>query len=547
MNDADFIVVGAGTAGCVLANRLSADPARKVVLIEAGASDRSPLISAPGGMLPIMVSGAYSWHYRTAPQRHLNDRVIMMPRGKVLGGSSSTNGMVYSRGAPQDYDRWRDLGNEGWSYADVLPYFRRAETHPLGPSQYHGADGPLCITRPGVSHPLSRAFLGAAQQAGYRLNQDTDGEHREGFGPLDLMVWRGRRSSASVAYLRPALHRPNLRVITNAHATRLLSGGRRVLGVEYLRRDRPARAMAKSEVIVACGAIQSPQLLMLSGIGPGAALRALGLPVVRDAPGVGQGLQDHLAISVKYTATQPITMFRYLNLWRGALAVAQYVAVKRGPLANPGFEVAAFVKSRPDLAQPDLRFQLVLALYRHSGRELIPVHGFFTRASLTTTESFGCVRLASANPLDSPIVDQNYLDSPQDRQSLREAVRIVRRICEGSAFDPYRGAEIEPGPSVRSDEEIDAFVRENSDADFHTVGTCRMGKDPLAVVDAQLRVHGVGGLRVVDASVMPRLVGAGTCFPTIMVAEKAADMILGQPGAFQASGSDPRDIVSPRT
>jgi choline dehydrogenase len=542
MNNVDFVIVGAGAAGCVLANRLSVDPSCRVLLLEAGGSDRSPLISAPGGMLPIMLSGIYSWHYRTAPQRQLNARVITMPRGKVLGGSSSTNGMVYSRGAPQDYDRWRDLGNEGWSYADVLPYFRRLESHPLGPNPFHGTTGPLRISRPGVHHPLSRAFVAAAQEIGSPLNEDTDGAEREGVGPLDLMVWRGRRSSASTAYLRPALHRANLRVITHAQAVRVLFDGKRANGVEYQRRGLSACATAAKEVVISCGAIQSPQLLMLSGIGRGSALQQFGLPVVHDLPGVGQGLQDHLAISVKYTATQPITMLRYLNPWRGAIALTEYLLLRRGPFANPGFETVAFLKSRPDLAQPDLKLQFIMALYRHNGRELIPEHGFFTHASLTTTESFGSVTLTSANPLDPPLVDQNYLDSPQDRQSLREAVRVIRRICEGAPFDPYRGAELEPGPAVRSDEEIDAFVREKAEADFHSVGTCRMGSDPLAVVDNQLRVHGLAGLRVVDASVMPRLVGSGTCIPTIMIAEKAADMILDQSGASHSYHQTTRGI-----
>jgi choline dehydrogenase len=475
-----------------------------------------------------MLSGAYSWHYQTAPQRHLDGRTFIMPRGKVLGGSSSTNGMVYSRGSAADYDRWRELGNEGWSYADVLPYFRRAETHPLGPSEYHGDAGPLRITRPGIVHPLSRAFVAAAQSTGQPYNDDTDGAVRAGFGPLDLMAWRGRRSSASAAYLRPARSRPNLQVITNARATRVIFDGRRAVGVEYVRGDRTERATAGREVIVSCGAIQSPQLLMVSGIGAGEALQALGIPVVHDLPGVGAGLQDHVAISVKYTATQPISMLQYFSPVKGALALARYVLFRSGPLANPGFEAVGFARTRPDRAEPDLKLQFVMALYRHNGRELIPVHGFFTHVSLTTTESFGTVTLASANPLDAPVVDQNYLDADGDRRSLREAVRLVRRICEQPAFDAFRGEEIEPGPDVRSDGEIDAFVRQKAEADYHSVGTCRMGVDAMAVVDPRLRVHGIEGLRVVDASVMPRLVGAGTCFPTIMIAEKAADLVLGK-------------------
>lgn len=476
-------------------------------------------------MLPIMLSGAYSWHYQTAPQKHLNNRTFTMPRGKVLGGSSSTNGMVYSRGSAADYDRWAALGNEGWAYADVLPYFRRAETHPLGASQFHGGSGPLRISRPGVQHVLSRAFVAGANEAGIPYNEDTDGQRRDGVGPVDVMAWRGERSSASAAYLRPVRSRPNLQVLTGAHATRVVFEGKRARELEYLRGGNTELARASKEVIIACGAIQSPHLLMLSGVGPAEDLRALGLSVVCDLTGVGQGLQDHVAVSVKYTATQPITLLRYLNPWRGAVALAQYMALRRGPLANPGFEVVAFVKSRPELSEPDLKLQFILALFRHNGRELIPLHGFFTHASLTTTESFGSVRLQSADPAVPPLVDQNYLDSPKDQRSLREAIRIIRRICGGAAFSPYRGEEIEPGPSIQTDDEIDAFMRQHAEADFHSVGTCRMGTDSAAVVGPQLRVRGVQGLRVVDASVMPRLPGAGTCVPTIMVAEKAADMI----------------------
>ena len=526
MRDFDYVIVGGGSAGCVLANHLSADTGNHVLLLEAGGRDRDPLIHAPGGLLPLMLSGAHAWHYQSAPQPHLNGRTLFMPRGKVLGGSSSINGLVYCRGAASDFDRWRQLGNEGWSYADVLPHFKRAETHALGESAYHGGSGPLRVSRPGIRHPLAKAFVEAGQQAGYRYNDDTNGAAREGFGPTDITAWRGRRYSTAVAYLKPALKRPNLTVITDARATRVLFERTRATGVEFLENGDTRQVRAVREVILSSGALHSPQLLMLSGIGDADALRPLGIPVVHDLKGVGRSLQDHLAVSVKYAASQPISLFKYFSPGWAALALAEYALLRRGPLADPGMEAVAFVKSRPERADPDLKFHFVMALYRNNGREFIRQHGFAAHINVTTPESVGSLRLASADPLAPPVIDQNYLASPNDRATLREGVRIARRVFAQKAFDPYRDQEVEPGPAVVSDDEIDAFIRDKAEADYHTIGTCRMGPDPMAVVDARLRVHGVAGLRVVDASVMPRIVGANTNMATIMIAEKAADLIL---------------------
>ena len=530
-SDFDYIIVGAGVAGCILANRLSADPQNRVLLLEAGGKDSSPLITAPGGLLPIMMSGSHAWRYMSAPQKHLDDRVLYLPRGKVLGGGSSINGMTYDRGMHSDYDRWAQAGNAGWSFAEVLPYFRKLENYGPHDDIWHGQGGPIQVTRADQDHPFAKAFIDAGQEAGYPYNPDLNGASREGFGAVDLTVGGGKRSSASSAYLRPAMNRPNLTVVTEAQTRRIVFEGKRATGIVYRAQGEDRTAHATREVILSAGALNTPQLLMLSGVGPATHLAEHGIALIHDMPGVGQNLQDHLAVHVKYKATKPLSMLRYLNPLRGAVALGQYLLFRTGPLSQTGMSVACFVKSDPALDEPDIKMLLIMALVGSNGSKLVPMHGFYAHANVARPDARGAVTLASADPDVPPVIDQNYLGTESDRRVARASVRAARAIFSQPAFDDFRGEELAPGPSVQTDEEIDAYIRAKAEADYHSVGTARMGSagDPMAVVDAQLRVHGMTGLRVVDASIMPHLPGANTGIPVAMIAEKAADMILGNP------------------
>jgi len=508
-----------------------------VLLLEAGGWDRSPFIRAPGGLLPIMMKGMFCWPYQTTPQKHLNDRVLYAPRGKVMGGGSSINGMVYDRGTAADYDRWAALGNEGWSYRDVLPYFKRAETYragasegsdPAGPDPFHGDAGPLQVSRVKTLHPLAQAWVEAGQQAGFNYNPDTNGALREGFGPCDTTVGGGQRSSSASAYLHPVRRRPNLRVETAALVTRVLFSGTRATGVEYVQKGRRHEVHAEGEVILAGGAINSPQLLLLSGVGEGVQLRSHGIETRIELPGVGQNLQDHLASSVKVACTTPISLYNYLSPIAGGLALGRYLLFRQGPLATASVEAIAFVKAHPLSMEEDVKMIFAMALYQHNGREVIKQHGFFAHIDVVRPESRGRVSLRSADPLAPPLLDPNFFATERDRRTLVEAIKMAREVFKQKAFNPYRGRELAPGQSVNSDAEIEAYIRATAEADYHSVGTCKMGSDTRAVVDAQLRVHGAQGLRVVDASVMPLMPGGNTAVPTIMVAERGADLILGK-------------------
>jgi len=525
----DFVVVGAGSAGCVLANRLSADGRHSVALLEAGGKAGSFLIRMPIGYGKIAFEPGLSWHWSSAPEPGLGGRRVLLPRGKGLGGSSSINGMIYIRGHARDYDHWRQLGLEGWGFADVLPYFKRAETNENGADTFHGGDGPLYVENAKSGMGVFRTFIQAGLAAGHKYTEDFNGFAQEGFGPYQLTIKDGQRWSAARAYLAPVKDRANLTIATEALTTRILFDGKRASGVEYLQKKRVVQAKASREVILCGGAVNSPQTLLLSGIGPGEYLRKWGLEVVSDLPGVGQNLQDHLDVQVQYECTQPITLYGQvaspLNQIKTGLS---YLLARKGMGRINGLESGAFLKSRPDLEMPDLQLHFVNALMYDHGRRKADRHGFSAHVCQLRPESRGFIALKSLEPGTPPLIQPNYLSAESDRIALREGVKITRRVFAQKPFDAYRGPEMAPGAHVQTDGEIDAWIRANAETIYHPVGTCKMGNDPMAVVDGALRVRGVEGLRVVDASVMPSLVGGNTNAPTIMIAEKAADMILGK-------------------
>jgi choline dehydrogenase len=523
----DYVVVGAGSAGCVLANRLSSDGRHKVLLLEAGPKDTNIWIHVPLGYGKLFKEKTVNWMYQTEPEPGLDGRSVFQPRGKVLGGSSSINGLLYVRGQHEDYDRWRQRGNVGWGYDDVLPYFKRAENQSRGGDDYHGVGGPLPVSDWRHEDPLSEAFVKAAVETGLPFNGDFNGATQEGAGFFQTTTRRGRRASSAVSYLRPALGRSNLHVETDALAQRILFEGRRASGVTFSQRGRLRTARARKEILVCSGAYNSPQLLQLSGVGPAELLQQHGIDVVLDAPGVGSDLQDHLQVRIVMRCSQRITLNDIVNHpVRKMLAGARYAAFRNGPLTIAAGTAGAFFKTDPRLASPDIQIHFIPFSTDKMGEKLHTFSGFTASVCQLRPESRGSLRIRSVDPAVPPEIRINYLASETDRRANVDGLRILRKILAAPALKPYVSDEAYPGSKILSDDDILAYCRQTGSTIYHPTSTCRMGTDALAVVDQRLRVRGIDGLRVVDASIMPDLVSGNTNAPVIMIAEKASDMIL---------------------
>ncbi|KEI69534.1 choline dehydrogenase [Endozoicomonas elysicola] len=525
----DYIIVGAGSAGCVLANRLTEDPAVNVLLLENGGSDRSLFIQMPTALSIPMNTEKFAWQFETEPEPFLDNRRMHCPRGKVLGGSSSINGMVYVRGHARDFDEWQSHGAEGWSYAHCLPYFRKAETWAFGGDDYRGDSGPLGVNNGNeMKNPLYQAFVDAGVEAGYFSTDDYNGRQQEGFGPMHMTVKNGRRWSTANAYLRPAMTRPNLTVVTHALVHKVLLEEKIAVGIRYERKGNVQEVRAKREVILSAGSIGSPHLLQLSGIGPKAVLEEAGIAVQHELPGVGENLQDHLEFYFQFKCKQPITLNGKLNWFSKGLIGARWLLDRKGLGATNHFESCGFIRSKAGVEWPDLQYHFLPAAMRYDGRSAFDGHGFQVHIGHNKPKSRGWIRAKSANPSDNPEIQFNYLEHEVDREGFRDCVRLTREIINQPAFDPFRGDEIQPGNGVKTDAEIDAFVRSAVESAYHPSCSCRMGSDDLAVVDPETRVHGISRLRVVDSSIFPTIPNGNLNSPTIMVAEKAADIIRGK-------------------
>lgn len=526
----DFIVVGAGSAGSVLASRLSEDERNSVCVIEFGGSDFGPFIQMPAALSYPMNMSTYDWGFVTEPEPHLGGRVLACPRGKVIGGSSSINGMVYVRGHARDFDSWQEMGADGWGFRHVLPYFKKLETSHGGNSGWRGTDGPLHVTRGSLDNPLHDAFIDAGKQAGYETTEDYNGRKQEGFGQMEMTIWRGRRWSAANAYLKPVRSRGNLAVKTRTLVRRVVFDDGRAVGVEVENGNGVSVIRARREVILSASAINSPRLLMSSGVGDGDHLADHGIEVRRHLPGVGQNLQDHLELYLQMSCTQPITLYSHLNLVSKAVIGARWLVSGGGLGATNHFESCAFVRSRAGIDYPDIQYHFLPVAIRYDGKAPAKSHGFQAHVGPMRSKSRGRVALTGPDPRDKPSILFNYMSEPEDWADFRTCIRMTRELFSQPAFDDYRGGEIAPGVAAQSDDALDAYIREAVESAYHPCGTCRMGAadDPKSVVDPECRVIGVDGLRVIDSSIFPQITNGNLNAPSIMVGEKGADHILGR-------------------
>lgn len=536
---ADYVIIGAGSAGSALAARLSEDGKNSVIIIEYGGSDIGPLIQMPAALSYPMNMRLYDWGFKSEEEKHLNNRRLVTPRGKVIGGSSSINGMVYVRGHGKDFDQWEQMGANGWAYADVLPYFKRMESVETGENadqSWRGHNGPLHITKETVRHPLFDAFIAAGAKAGFEPTSDYNGHKQEGFASMQRTIYRGRRWSAANAYLKPALKRKNLTLLRGL-AQKIIIKDKRAIGVSVRTGARSQMIAAKREIIIAASSINSPKLLMLSGIGPADHLREHGIEIIADRPGVGGNLQDHLEVYVQQECTKPITLNSKLGLLSKALIGAEWLLFKTGAGASNHFGCVGFVRSKPGVEYPDIQFHFLPAAIRYDGSAPANTHGFQAHIGPMRSRSRGEVRLKSSDPFKAPSIRFNYMSHDEDWRDFRHAIRLAREIFAQSPFDPYRGAELAPGDDIQSDAALDSFIRQHAESAFHPCGTCKMGdkNDPYAVVDPECRVIGVDGLRVADSSIFPQITNGNLNAPSIMTGEKAADHILGRPMLARAN------------
>ena len=529
----DYIIVGSGSAGSAMAYRLSEDGQHNVLVIEFGGTDVGPLIQMPAALSYPMNMKMYDWGYNSEPEPHLDNRTLVTPRGKVVGGSSSINGMVYVRGHAKDYEHWEEQGAKGWGYGDVLPYFKRMENwhdggHGGDPT-WRGTNGPLHVTRGPRKNPLFQAFVDAGRQAGYEVTDDYNGEKQEGFGPMEQTVWKGRRWSAANAYLRPALKRPNVE-LRRGLVNRVVIENGRAVGVEVESGGKTEIIRAKKEVVLAAGSINSPKILLLSGIGPAEQMAEHGIELVADRAGVGKNLQDHLELYIQQASLKPITLYKHWNIFSKAVIGAMWLFFKKGLGASNQFESAAFIRSKPGVEYPDIQYHFLPIAVRYDGKAAAEGHGYQAHVGPMRSDSRGEITLRSANPKDKPKIQFNYMSKPQDWEDFRTCIRMTREIFGQQAFAEYAGKEIQPGSDLQTDEQLDDFIREHAESAFHPCGTARMGRadDPMAVVDPECRVIGVEGLRLADSSIFPRVTNGNLNGPSIMVGEKASDHILGK-------------------